>query len=375
MAKILLTAAMRRSNRLERSKCQGGRLVLKGGGQSRVTIVDIARAAGVSKSTVSLVLQGSPLVKPDKHDKVREAIQRLGYVYHRGAANLRRSVSDVVGLVINDLTNPFFAEMTVGLEAALQTAGLIPFLANTGESPTRQALVMRAMREHGAVGYVLCPAIGTNADDLAEVRAWGLPVTTVMRRLLADWLSSVTPDNVGGARRATEHLLWLGHRRIAFVGGRVGMVVHEERRAGWETALRQAGLPLDPALAVESTPNRDGGAVALQRVMSLADPPTAALCFNDVVAIGVIYALNGCGLAAGRDFAVVGFDDIADARLIHPPLTTVAVESRRLGEHAATILLEQLAGTAAGPQHITGDARLIVRASCGAAGAPQPKAA
>ena len=102
------------------------------GSQGRVTIVDIARAAGVSKSTVSLVLQGSPLVKPDKREKVQEAIRRLGYIYHRGAANLRRSVSDVVGLVINDLTNPFFAEMTVGLEAALQTAGLIPFLANTG---------------------------------------------------------------------------------------------------------------------------------------------------------------------------------------------------------------------------------------------------
>lgn len=345
------------------------------GTPGRVTIVDLARAAGVSKSTVSLVLQASPLVKPDKRRKVQEAIERLGYVYHRGAANLRRSTSDVVGLVINDLTNPFFAEMTVGLEAALQTAGLIPFLANTGESPTRQALVMRAMREHGAVGYVVCPAIGTDPADLDEVRAWGLPVTTVMRRLPGNWLSSVTPDNVGGARRATEHLLRLGHRRIAFLGGRAGMVVQEERRAGWETALRQAGLPIDPALAVESTPNRAGGGLALQRVLSLPEPPTAALCFNDVVAIGVIYALDGRGLTAGRDFAVVGFDDIADARLIHPPLTTVAVESHRLGEHAAAILLEQLAGTAAGPQHVTGDARLIVRSSCGPAGSPQPKAA
>ena len=342
---------------------------------TRVTIVDIAHAAGVSKSTVSLVLQGSPLVKPATREKVKETIRQLGYVYHRGAANLRRSVSDVVGMVINDLTNPFFAEMTVGLEAALQTAGLIPFLANTGESRERQADVMRAMREHGCVGYVLCPAIGTAAADLAEVEAWGLPVVTVMRRLRADWLSSVSPDNAGGARRATEHLLALGHRRIAFLGGRSGMLVHEDRRAGWETALRHAGLPADPALAVESTPNRDGGAMALQRVLALPEPPTAALCFNDVVAIGVIYALDRRGLAAGRDFAVVGFDDIADARLIHPPLTTVAVDSRRLGEHAAAILLEQMAGTAAGPRHVTGDARLIVRASCGATGSPQPKAA
>jgi LacI family transcriptional regulator len=342
--------------------------------QPRVTIVDIARGAGVSKSTVSLVLQGSPLVKPATRDKVQEAIRRQGYVYHRAAANLRKSVSDVVGMVINDLTNPFFAEMTVGLEAALQTAGLIPFMANTGESPRRQAEVMRAMREHGAVGYVLCPAIGTRAADLAEAEAWGLPVVTVMRRLRAGWLSSVAPDNAAGARRATEHLLALGHRRIAFLGGRGGMQVREDRRAGWASALRHAGLAADPALSVETTPNREGGADTLEQVLALADPPTSALCFNDVVAIGAIYALDRRGLAAGRDFAVVGFDDIADARLIHPPLTTVAVDCRRLGEHAAAVLLQQLAG-AAGPRHVTGEARLVVRASCGAAGSTQPKAA
>ena len=197
----------------------------------RVEVDRLARAAGQPAGEAG-----------DPRARSRRPIRRLGYVYHRGAANLRRSVSDVVGMVINDLTNPFFAEMTVGLEAALQTAGLIPFLANTGESRERQAEVMRAMREHGAVGYVLCPAIGTAADDLAEVEAWGLPVVTVMRRLRADWISSVSPDNVGGARRATEHLLALGHRRIAFLGGRSGMVVHEDRRAGWATALRHAGI-------------------------------------------------------------------------------------------------------------------------------------
>ena len=154
--------------------------VIVDSGQSRVTIVDIARAAGVSKSTVSLVLQASPLVNEQTRAKVNAAIRELGYVYHRGAANLRKNVSDVVGMVINDLTNPFFAEMTVGLESALQAAGLVPFLANTGENPERQAEVMRTMREHGALGYILCPAIGTDNQKLAEIEAWGLPVVTVI---------------------------------------------------------------------------------------------------------------------------------------------------------------------------------------------------
>ncbi len=340
--------------------------VVADNGQARVTIIDIARAAGVSKSTVSLVLQESPLVRPVTRERVRDAIHRLGYVYHRGAANLRKNVSDVVGMVINDLTNPFFAEMTVGLEAGLQAAGLVPFLANTGESPERQAQVMRTMREHGALGYILCPAIGTDSEMLAEIEAWGMPVVTVMRRLRAGWISSVAPDNNGGAKRATEHLLALGHRRVAFLGGRVGMVVHEDRRAGWARAIEAAGLQADPELAVEATPNRDGGIVALGKVLDLPDPPTAALCFNDVVAIGVLHGLTARGMAAGRDFAVVGFDDVADAALIQPALTSVSVESRRLGERAAGILLDLLEAGRPAPQHFTGEARLIVRASCGA---------
>jgi LacI family transcriptional regulator len=335
-------------------------------GQSRVTIVDIARAAQVSKSTVSLVLQGGVRVRPATRERVQAAMERLGYVYHRGAANLRRNASEVVGMVINDLTNPFFAEMAVGIEAGLQAAGLVPFLAHSGESPVRQAEVMRSMREHGALGYILCPAIGTDDEFLAEVARWRLPVVTAMRRLRVAWASSVAPDNLGGARRATEHLLRLGHSRIAFLGGRAGMVVQEDRRTGWAQALATAGVAVDPALVVETNPNREGGFAAIQQLLALAEPPTAALCFNDVVAIGAIYALGARGLAVGREFAVIGFDDIADARLIQPALTTVAVEPRRLGERAAAILMDQLRGGRAVPQHFTGDARLIVRASCGA---------
>ena len=193
-------------------------------------------------------------------------------------------------MVINDLTNPFFAEMAVGIEAALQTAGLIPFLANTGESPTRQAAgdaddarARRRRLHRCARRSAPTPLIWPRFE------AWGLPVVTVMRRLPGGWLSSVAPDNVGGARRATEHLLGLGHRRIAFLGGRAGMVVHEERRAGWrDGAAPGAGLPADPALVVESTPNRDGGARPCSACLALPEPPTAALCFNDVVAIGVM---------------------------------------------------------------------------------------
>src|SRR6478672_8307567 len=135
----------------------------------RLTIIDIAREAGVSKSTVSLVLQGSHAIRPETRERVQRVIDRLGYVYHRGAANLRRQKSDVVGMVINDLTNPFFAELAVGIEHGLHRAGIVPFLANTSENPIRQIEVLRLMHEHGAVGFILCPAVGTDPEIMAEI--------------------------------------------------------------------------------------------------------------------------------------------------------------------------------------------------------------
>ncbi len=331
----------------------------------KVTMIDIAHEAGVSKSTVSLVLQNSELVKEETRDRVLAAMDRLGYVYNRGAANLRRKTSEVLGMVINDLTNPFFAEIAVGIEQALQTAGFIPLLANTGEDPRRQAQVMQAMREHGAAGFLFSPAIGTDEAFARDIMSWRLPIVTVMRRIPGVAFRSVAPDNVGGARLATEHLIGLGHQRIAFLGGRPGMVVMEDRCQGYRMALATAGLPADPGLIVEERPNRDGGLAGVGAVLSMPDPPTAVLCFNDAVAFGALHGLWERGLQAGRDLAVVGFDDIANAAHTTPPLTTVAVSCRTLGERAAHLLLSELRGEPT-EDHI-GEVRLVVRASSGPA--------
>jgi LacI family transcriptional regulator len=294
-------------------------------------------------------------------------IERLGYVHHRGAANLRRQKSDVVGMVINDLTNPFFAELAAGIEHGLHRAGIVPFLATTGESPARQAQVMRTMRERGAAGFIVCPAFGTERALLCEAEDWRLPVVSVMRRIPGAHASYVGPDNRHGAERATAHLLAVGHRRVAFVGGRHGTVVREERVEGYATALRTAGLPVDTAVVVEAAPSREGGLAALEQILASKDVPTAALCFNDVVAFGVLHGLVLHGLRAGRDLAVVGFDDVRDARHAEPALTTVAVDPPGLGERAAQILVRQISNPAIEPVEYHSETRLVVRASCGSA--------
>src|SRR5580698_2477979 len=221
--------------------------------EARATIVDVARQAGVSKSTVSLVLGGSSLVADATRKRVTEAMSDLGYIYHRGAATLRGAKSGVLGMVINDLSNPFYVELAIGIEQACQGGAFIPFLANSAEDPIRQQEVIRSMREHGAAGLVLAPAIGTSLNDVKPLVA-GLPVVQVMRRLPGLKASLVTPENREGARKATAHLIENGHRRIAFVGGRGSLIVRDERLAGYRLALEEAGIPLDEALVVESDP-------------------------------------------------------------------------------------------------------------------------
>ncbi|THD42623.1 MAG: LacI family DNA-binding transcriptional regulator [Bradyrhizobium sp.] len=332
--------------------------------EGRTTIVDVARRAGVSKSTVSLVLGGSSLVADATRERVTEAMSDLGYIYHRGAATLRGAKSSVLGMVINDLSNPFYVELAIGIEQACHGGSFIPFLANSAEDLLRQQEVIRSMREHGAAGLLLAPVIGTSAADLKALIA-GLPVVQVMRRVPGVKASVVAPQNREGARKATAHLIQQGRRRIAFVGGTSAMSVREERLAGYRSALEEAGIAFDPALVIESPINYWGGGAAAAQLLTLVKPASAALCFNDVVAIGLIRALTQAGVAVGRDFGVIGFDDIEEAKHVLPTLTSVSVNARSLGVRAAQLLMRQIASGDFEPETIMCTTSLIIRSSCG----------
>ena len=334
-------------------------------GKKNVTIIDIAEAAGVSRAAVSLVLRDRPGVGAATRVRVQQAMRDLGYVYNRGAANLRQSRSSVVGMIINDLTNPFFAQLAVGIDRALQISGYMPFMANTGESVVRQGDLIRSMREHGAVGLIICPALGTDPDELAEL-ARDFPLVLAVRRIGGAKLATAASENERGAYAATRHLLYLGHRRIAFLGGRDSTIIRQERVAGYRAALEASAVSYDPSLVIEAMPTRLGGIDAMTAALAVADGPSAALCFNDVVAMGAIIAAERHGLRVGQDMALVGFDDIAEASLVSPPLTTVAVNPEVLGENAARLLLTQIREGVGSIGNYVGDARLVVRGSCGA---------
>ncbi|MDK1387412.1 Catabolite control protein A [Ensifer psoraleae] len=335
--------------------------------KERVTVIDIARAAGVSKSTVSLVLQGSSLVNEATRAKVNAAIRELGYVYNRSAANLRQSKSKIIGIVVNDLTNSFFAELAVGVDAVVQSAGFVQFLANTSEKIERQREVIASMREHGVSGLIISPARGTEASDLAPLVESGIPVVLVVRDIAGAGVSSLTSDNHAGAVAAVRHLIERGHRRIAFLGGFADTAVFESRVRGYRDALLEAGLGPQSELVIGSAPSRAGGVTAIEQAMMLKERPTAALCFNDAVAFGVCDGLRARRLEPGADFAVIGFDDVIEAKTAVPALTTVSVDPQGMGERAAELLLKQIKAGRAEPEAIVSSVRLVVRQSCGAA--------
>lgn len=313
---------------------------LKTGGRA-ATILDIAAEAGVSKSTVSLVLQGSDLIRQETADRVREAAAKLGYVYNQRAADLRRKSSNAIGVVINDLMNPFFAEVLVGLERKLVDAGYTVLMAHTSEDLERQERVLRTMREQNVAGIALCPALDTQTTLLDTIKTWSIPLVVMIRTLGAGSYDFVGSDNTWGVQQAAAHLIGAGHRRIGFLGGRSGPVL-EQRLLGYRNALDEAGIAFDPALVYTANPTRAGGHASMSALLDSAAPIRAAVSYNDLVAFGALSALGERGLKAGQDFALMGFDNVLDAAHSNPPLSTIDVQPSLLGEQAADLLLTRI---------------------------------
>lgn len=335
-----------------------------GKGARAVTVTDIAEAIGVSRATVSLVLRGSPLVNVDTRARVEAELLRQRYVYNRGAANLRRRTSSSVALVINDLSNPFFAEFASGVDEALGGKGYVTLLGSTGESPERQQAVLTTLMEHMPAGLILSPAEGSDTAQLRQVL--GHANVLLFNRELpgADW-DFLTLDNQQGAYLATRHLIEQGHQRIAFFGGHAVSSSCHQRRSGYAQALAEAGLALQPQRMIESAPSRLDAAARTGELFAQGEAPTAAVCYNDSVALGLMLGLASRGVRPGRDFAVTGFDDISEAAVALPPLTTLTVNPRDRGRQAAELLLQRLDHPGAPSQRTVAPVQLRVRESSG----------
>ncbi|WP_343231910.1 LacI family DNA-binding transcriptional regulator [Tahibacter harae] len=336
----------------------------------KITLADVAAGCGVSRATVSLVLRRSPLVNAATRARVEAEFQRLGYVYNRSAASLRSRRSSSVALVINDLSNPFFAEFAAGVDEALAAAGYVTLLGSTGESAERQQAVLASLMEHDPAGVILSPAEGSDARRVCQAVGAHTPVLVFNRELAASGWDHLGLDNRDGARQATEHLLALGHTRIAFFGGHAGSSSCRQRREGYAAALAAAGLAVQPQWLVETAPTRLEAAGQAGALFARDPAPTAAVCYNDAVALGLMLGLLARGRRPGVDFAVTGFDDIPEAALSVPPLTTLAADPRARGRQAAALVLARLGQREAIAVQTIVPVQLRVRASSCAPGRP-----
>jgi LacI family transcriptional regulator len=330
--------------------------------ERRPTIVDVARAAGVSKSTVSLVLQNSALVKEETRADVRRVMAEIGYVYNRSAANLRSSNAGLIGLVINDLRNPFFTEFATSVQMALSARGYATVLANTDEDPGLQAQVVGAMIEHGVSALILSSAYGEVSGTFDQIARAGIPAVQVLRRVHPDTtqVPFAAPDGPAGGRLAVAHLLAQGARRIAFVGGLPGRSVTEARKAGYLEVLGQAGIA---PLVLEGRPVRAFGREMAGRLAAEHPGVDAVLCFNDLVALGLLSGCSEIGRAVGPGFRVVGFDDIEECAQVWPTLTSVRSNIAGFGQAMAGTVLDWLEESVKPAAETLSPVELIARAS------------
>jgi LacI family transcriptional regulator len=331
----------------------------------RLTLRDLAKHAEVSPATVSLVLRKSPLVAEATRERVLQSMRTLGYVYNRGAASLRTQRTHTVGVAINELANPYFAELTAAIERALNRIGYSVFLSNSAEDPVHQDHFIETMREYNADGVIICPAERTTAISLRQLNDFGMPCVTISRYVPGAGVDFAGNDHRRGTFLATEHLISLGHTRIALIGGNELSSTGIERRDGFVAALEAHGVPFDPDLMLSCPANREGGAEAIKTLLARPNPPTAAASYNDVVAFGVMLGLRQLGREPGDDFAVTGCDDITEADLWSPGLTSVAIDTSAMGDAAVQLLLARIAEPDAQPRSVVLEPKLVVRASSG----------
>ena len=325
------------------------------------TIKDVARLAGVSKTTVGRVVNGEDLRVAEKtRARVLAAIEMLGYERNIVASSLRTDQTLMVALSIPDIMNPFWPEVARGMQDTCEAQGYTVALLNSDWDAGRELVHLQTVRRNRFDGLVLNPI--RIAD--AELRALNTP--TVLLGSGDDYpeFDSVGSDSVGAVNTALEHLIALGHRRIGLIAG---ISQHRRPDARYHCYIemhQRCGLPLDLGLVVRCPYSQAEGAAAMRQLLSLANPPTAVLAGNDLLAIGALIAAKEAGLTVPDDLSIIGIDDIDASSTTSPPLTTVAKPKYEIGVQAATLLLERMRGEQPGaPRKIVLEGELRVRNS------------
>jgi DNA-binding LacI/PurR family transcriptional regulator len=338
-----------------------------GSRKSRATIRDIARAAGVSVATVSRVINGRPDVSPQTRETVLRVARAHNFTTNRSARALSVGRTGLIGFTVPFVDENYFTAILSGAAEALYEQGQRVVLSTTHHEHDREVTLLERLLNGTTDGaIVLLPE--ESREELCRLQEYGYPfVVADPREALDDGIPAVTATNAAGGRVATEHLLRLGHRRVALITGIRDWTATEERLVGYKAALAGAGLPFVPDLVVEGAYTIETGHAATRRLLELPEPPTAIFASNDNMAAGSLQAALERGLRVPEDLSIVGFDDTGIARSVFPRLTTVRQPLAELGRTAVNLLNRLIEGQRTEALRVELATRLIVRESTGPA--------
>jgi LacI family transcriptional regulator len=339
------------------SWCQNAQNVHKSGWQcgggnvtERAKLSDVARLAGVSQATASRVLNANGRVAPELAERVLKARETLGYRQNSLARGLRTRANNVVGVVIPDVTNPFFTDLVRGIEDVVRESDYLLVLCNTDETSSKENDYLRMLADQNIAGLVIAP-VQSNAGGPMSALA-GIPAVSVDRRVAGDVIDSVTLDNVEGAHALTRHLIGNTRRAVATVTGPLVTTTASERLTGYRRALADAGIDFEPAYVVESDYSSQGGYLAAQKLLALPRPPAAIFCGNNAMTQGVLRAISERA-EGDAEISLASFDPLPWAADPSHQIVSLDVPSYEMGRTAAHLLLERIRGD------ITGAARRI----------------
>ncbi|HRQ40355.1 MAG TPA: LacI family DNA-binding transcriptional regulator [Chloroflexota bacterium] len=327
-----------------------------------ITIIDVAREAGVSYSTVSRVVNNKTYVKPETRERVAQAMHRLGYQANLQARSLAGGQSHVIGLLVHNMSTQYMAEIFRGIDDVLATYDYELMLYTTHRRRTKESTYVNMMARGLADGLLIVLPRQPEAY-IESLRARDFPYVLIDQVGIDENDVAVTATNFQGGYDATSHLIALGHRRIGKIAGWMDMVSARDRLDGYKAALSDHGIPVDPDLIVMGNFEQSSGYQGAETLLDLAEPPTAVFASNDVMAQGALELFRERGRHVPQDMSLVGFDDIPLAAILNPPLTTLRQPMVEMGRQATQMLLDWIGNPAQKPTSITLPTELVQRAS------------
>lgn len=331
----------------------------------KTTIVDIARQARVSVTTVSHVVNGTRFVAPLTALAVRDVIDRTGYSPNAVARALKTSRTHAVGIAVSVARNPYFSDVVGAIENECSRLGMMVFLSDTRDDPATEFEVVRALVHHRVDGLILAPSADPERRTLRYLDEMRTPCVLVDRTPDPSF-DQVGVDNADAMRALVHHVVNRGHRRVGYIGGASGFETTLERVTGYRAALEDFGLPFDPALLDTGHVTVASADAATRRLLNLADGPTVLVAGNNLTMIGAMSAVRALRLRVPRDLSLVGFDDFEWADFFEPRLTLVAQPVVEIGQRAASLLMERIADPEGARRTVRLKTTLIERESCGA---------